>query len=81
MSANRILAPGVMAAMLSLLPASTAFAQSPAEFYKGKTVELQIGYTVGGGYDIYARLIARHIGKHIPGNPTVVPKNMEGAAV
>ena len=38
-----------------------------------------IGYSVGGGYDVYARLIARHIGKHIPGNPTVVPKNMEGA--
>jgi tripartite-type tricarboxylate transporter receptor subunit TctC len=62
-----------------LLPGPIAFAQSPAEFYKGRTVELQIGYSVGGGYDIYARLIARHIAKHIPGNPTVVPKNMEGA--
>ena len=54
-------------------------AQSPAEFYRGKTVELYIGYSVGGGYDVYARLLARHMGKHIPGNPQVVPKNMEGA--
>jgi tripartite-type tricarboxylate transporter receptor subunit TctC len=56
-----------------------AHAQTPAEFYKGKTVELYIGYSVGGGYDLYARLLARHLGKHIPGNPTIVPKNMEGA--
>jgi tripartite-type tricarboxylate transporter receptor subunit TctC len=57
----------------------TAQAQSPADFYKGKNVDLLIGYSVGGGYDVYARLIARHMGKHIPGNPIVVPKNMEGA--
>ena len=50
-----------------------------ADFYKGKTVDLYIGYSVGGGYDLYARMLARHIGKHIPGNPTVLPKNMEGA--
>jgi tripartite-type tricarboxylate transporter receptor subunit TctC len=56
-----------------------ARAQSVSEFYKGKSVDLYIGYSVGGGYDIYARLLARHLGKHIPGNPTVVPKNMEGA--
>jgi hypothetical protein len=43
-------------------------------------VEIYIGYIVGGGYDLYARLLARHIGKHIPGNPTVIAKNMEGAA-
>src|SRR3979409_1139820 len=67
-----------LAMMLALLPAA-AHAQSPAEFYRGKTVDLQIGYSVGGGYDIYARLIARHMGRHIPGNPQVVPKNMEGA--
>jgi tripartite-type tricarboxylate transporter receptor subunit TctC len=67
------------AALVTALPLSIARAQSPAEFYKGKTVEFYIGYSVGGGYDLYARTIARHIGKHIPGNPTVVPKNMEGA--
>jgi tripartite-type tricarboxylate transporter receptor subunit TctC len=61
------------------LSASAASAQSPAEFYKGKNVDLYIGYSVGGGYDVYARILSRHLGKHIPGNPTVVPKNMEGA--
>jgi tripartite-type tricarboxylate transporter receptor subunit TctC len=56
-----------------------AYAQSPADFYKGKNVDLYVGYSVGGGYDLYARVLARHIGQHIPGNPTVVVKNMEGA--
>jgi tripartite-type tricarboxylate transporter receptor subunit TctC len=68
----------LVAAILAALPLA-AHAQTPAEFYRGKTVELNIGYSVGGGYDIYARLIARHMGKHIPGNPKVVPRNMEGA--
>ena len=65
-------------AMLAALMAS-ASAQTPADFYKGKTIDMMIGYSVGGGYDVYARLIARHLGKYIPGNPTVTPKNMEGA--
>jgi tripartite-type tricarboxylate transporter receptor subunit TctC len=69
----------ISAAALAVLAASGARAQSPADFYKGKTVELYIGYSVGGAYDLYARVISRHLGKHIPGNPTVVPKNMEGA--
>ena len=75
MSGARALA----AAFASVLAATTASAQSPAEFYKGRTLELYIGYSVGGGYDLYARTIARHLAKHIPGNPTIVPKNMEGA--
>lgn len=54
-------------------------AQTVEEFYSGKNVELYIGYSVGGGYDLYARTLARHMGKHIPGNPTVVPVNMDGA--
>ncbi len=66
------------AALLAVLPASIASAQAPADFYRGKTIELYIDYSVGGGYDLYARMIARHLGKHIPGNPMVVPKNMEG---
>lgn len=74
-----MLTRGIATAILATLSASVACAQNPAEFYKGKTVELYIGYSVGGGYDVYARAIARHMGKHIPGNPTVVPKNMEGA--
>ncbi len=69
----------MLAVLLTVLAASIAPAQTPAEFYKGKNVDLYIGYSVGGGYDLYARMLARHMGKHIPGNPTVVPKNMEGA--
>jgi tripartite-type tricarboxylate transporter receptor subunit TctC len=61
------------------LVCSSAHAQSVAEFYKGKNVDLLIGYSGGGGYDVYARLLARHISKHIPGNPNVVPRNMPGA--
>lgn len=66
-------------AAVALLTASGAVAQTPAEFFKGKTIELYIAYSAGGGYDLYARMVARHIGKHIPGNPQVVAKNMEGA--
>ena len=54
-------------------------AQSPADFYKGKTVQIYIGFSPGGSYDLFARLLARHIGKHIPGNPSVVATNMPGA--
>ena len=56
-----------------------AQAQPVADFYRGKTVNVSIGVGVGGEYDMQARLVARHIGKHIPGNPTVVPQNMTGA--
>jgi tripartite-type tricarboxylate transporter receptor subunit TctC len=62
-----------------VLAAQPASAQDAAAFYKGKTVELYIGYSVGGGYDLYARMLAKHMGKHIPGNPIVLPKNMTGA--
>ncbi len=57
--------------------APPAFAQEP--FYKGKTIRIIVGFSAGGGYDTYARLIARHLGKYIPGNPTVVVENMAGA--
>ena len=48
-------------------------------FFARKTITISIGYTAGGSYDLYGRLIARHLGKHIPGNPTVVAQNMPGA--
>ena len=54
-------------------------AQSVAEFYKGKTIEFIIGTSAGGSYDQWARLIGRHMGRHIPGNPNFLPKNMPGA--
>jgi tripartite-type tricarboxylate transporter receptor subunit TctC len=59
--------------------ASQAHAQTPEQFYKGKNFDVVIGYPPGGSNDTFGRLIARHIGKHIPGNPSVVPKNMPGA--
>ena len=72
-------ARAILMAVSAALSMSAASAQSPAEFYKGKNVDVYIGYSVGGGYDVYARILSRFMGKHIPGNPTVVPKNMEGA--
>jgi tripartite-type tricarboxylate transporter receptor subunit TctC len=56
-----------------------ASAQSAADFYKGKTVQIVVGFGVGGGYDLYARALSRYLGKHLPGNPNVVVQNMEGA--
>jgi tripartite-type tricarboxylate transporter receptor subunit TctC len=67
------------AAVASLFITGPGHAQSVEEFYRGKTVNLMIGYSVGGGYDLYGRLVSRHIGKHIPGRPAVVPQNMTGA--
>jgi len=49
------------------------------EFYKGKTVRIVVGYAAGGGFDLYSRTIARHMGKHLPGNPTLIVENMVGA--
>jgi tripartite-type tricarboxylate transporter receptor subunit TctC len=69
----------VVVAILALCPISVGQAQSPADFYKGKNIDLYIGYSAGGGYDVYARSLARHMGRFIPGNPTIVPKNMPGA--
>src|SRR6516165_3052706 len=51
----------------------------PADFYKGKDVKLIISATVGGGYDVYARALAKHLGEHIPGNPTIIPQNLPAA--
>ena len=78
MSLRQIAASIAMAGtMLGLC--ATAHADSVSDFYKGKSVDLYVGYSVGGGYDVYGRLLARYLGKYIPGNPTVVPRNMEGA--
>jgi tripartite-type tricarboxylate transporter receptor subunit TctC len=66
----------LLAGQLLVLPAK---ADAVADFYKGKTVSLVVGSASGGGYDTMARAIARFIGRHIPGNPTVVVRNMPGA--
>jgi tripartite-type tricarboxylate transporter receptor subunit TctC len=58
-----------------------AFAQDAvADFYRGKSIRFVIGAITGGGNDTYARLVGRHLGKHIPGNPTILPINMPGAS-
>src|SRR5262245_10375486 len=59
--------------------ALTAAPAAAADYYAGKTIELVVGGDAGGGYDIYARAVARHLAGHIPGNPTIVVKNMPGA--
>lgn len=62
------------------LAANAACAQDAVEaFYRGKTVTITVGSAVGGGYDTYARLVGRHLGRHIPGNPTIVVQNIPGA--
>jgi tripartite-type tricarboxylate transporter receptor subunit TctC len=57
-----------------------ASADSVADFYKGKQITLIIGGGAGGGYDVYFRALGRHLGKHIPGNPTIIPKNQPAAS-
>src|SRR5262249_31939034 len=49
------------------------------DFYKDKTVRIVVGFTAGGGFDAYSRAIARHMGRHIPGHPTIIVENMPGA--
>jgi tripartite-type tricarboxylate transporter receptor subunit TctC len=69
-----------LAALAALaIAAAQARADSVEDFYRGKTITLAIGYSTGGGYDLYGRLLARHLGKHIPGQPTIIPQNREGA--
>ncbi len=58
---------------------STGQASAQEQFYKGKTIRIIVGLSAGGGYDVYTRTVARHYGKHIPGNPAVVVENMVGA--
>jgi tripartite-type tricarboxylate transporter receptor subunit TctC len=77
--AARLLSLAV-ALLLLVLAAGPLAAQSVAEFYRGKTITCYIGYGVGGGYDLFARTISRHMPRYIPGNPTILPVNMPGAS-
>ena len=72
--------PLVSGLLLASLLGAPVRAQSVADFYRGKTVNVLVGVGVGGEYDLQARLVARHLGKHVPGNPNVVPQNMTGAS-
>jgi tripartite-type tricarboxylate transporter receptor subunit TctC len=66
-------------AMTGFLAAGGAQQAAANDFYAGKTIRVAVGFAAGGGYDTYARIIARHMGKHIPGNPSFVVENMDGA--
>jgi len=74
---NRSFLAALLAGLGLLWTATGAFAQEP--FYKGKSVRIIVGGSAGGGYDTYTRTIARHLGKHVPGNPAFVVENMTGA--
>ncbi|MYZ50371.1 Bug family tripartite tricarboxylate transporter substrate binding protein [Propylenella binzhouense] len=67
------------ASALLLAGATVAHAQSPEDFYRGKTIDMVIGYAPGGSNDLYARIVSEYMSKYIPGNPTIVPRNMPGA--
>src|ERR1700704_5277169 len=70
----------VIAVLLSLrTPAPAQPAETVADFYRGKTLSVVVGHEAGTGYDFFGRTLARHIGRHIPGNPSVVPQNTPGA--
>src|SRR5260370_30390283 len=78
MFARETAARGIVA-RFALLATPLAHADDAANFYKGKQVNLIVGYGPGGGYDIYARLLARHLGRFIRGKPNVIGQNMPGA--
>jgi tripartite-type tricarboxylate transporter receptor subunit TctC len=69
---------GVLSAAFAVIPARAA--DAVADFYKGKTVTIIVGFAPGGAYDVYARILSRFVPKYLPGNPTVVVQNMPGAA-
>ncbi|MEX0752129.1 MAG: tripartite tricarboxylate transporter substrate-binding protein [Xanthobacteraceae bacterium] len=80
MKKSRLVAWAAPLAMIAgMLMAASARADSVSDFYKGKQISMIVGYSPGGGYDTYGRLMAKYIGKNIPGNPTVVVQNMPGA--
>jgi len=75
----KILASCAALAALVTGAALDARAEAVSDFYKGKSINIYIGFGPGGGYDVYTRMLARHLGRFIPGNPNVVPQNMPGA--
>ena len=76
---NHMILPRLAGAALASAFATGAFAQGAQPFFKDKQVTIAIGSSTGGGLDTYGRLVARHFGKHLPGNPQVIASNMPGA--
>ena len=70
---------GGLALLVTATPFQPSRADGAADFYRGKTVTVQIGYAPGGGYDVYARQLARFYGRFLPGEPTVTTQNVPGA--
>src|ERR1700754_35875 len=70
----------LIAAVMVMAAVTGANADDVENFYKGKTFTIVVGHEVGTGFDIYSRVLARHLGRHIPGNPGVVVQNMVGAS-
>jgi len=66
----------ILLAVALIVSFATASAASADDFYKGKTIRIVVGFSAGGGFDTYARAIARHMSKHIPGQPAIVVENM-----
>jgi hypothetical protein len=78
--ARRAVLGGILAAVAgSVVAIPSAWAQTVAEFYRGKTLQINVGFGVGGSYDTYARVLSEHIGRQIPGNPRAIVVNMAGA--
>lgn len=75
---KRVLATGIVVSAIAAAP-TAASADPVADFYRGKTVTMFVGFDAGGGYDTAARILIRHLGRHIPGNPNVIVSNMAGA--
>jgi tripartite-type tricarboxylate transporter receptor subunit TctC len=76
---HRLAISGLCVVALATLHNERAAADAVADFYKGKTINVIVGYTAGGGYDLYARALSRHMGKHLPGNPNFIVQNLTGA--
>ena len=79
MSMDRFLTGGAAAVLALMLSVAARAQDDAATFYKGAQITIAVASTAGGGYDSYARLVARHLGKHIPGAPSIVVTNMTGA--
>jgi tripartite-type tricarboxylate transporter receptor subunit TctC len=76
---TRLRLNALVVVVVTLLLAGYPGTSMAEEFYSGKTIRIIVGYAAGGGYDTYARTLARHLGKHMPGNPTIIVENMTGA--